>query len=96
MILRQRGYLSESRDRRRARSILGLAAKETSIKMVKSWLTQDEKGTWEKMVLDLLDRVEDKAKKLNLSDRDVNDQIATMVALRALDSVGGAMKRRKR
>jgi hypothetical protein len=93
--LRRRGYLGESRDRQRARSIVKLAAKETSIKMVKGWLTQDEKGTWEKLAMDLLDRTKDRAEKLNMGDREVNDQIATMVALQAVEAVKRSAKRKR-
>lgn len=85
-------------DKKRARTIVKLAASKTKIPMAKSWLTKDEKGTFEVMALDLLLRLETPEKQAiiksnNLSDEDINEQTAIVLLVEVLNSiqrVGGA------
>ena len=40
-----------------ARECVKLAAKESTTRYVREWLTRDESGTWERMALDLMRQV---------------------------------------
>ena len=86
-----RGKLSEAVDHSRVRRILQLAEKGTKLRSVKSWIQSDEKLTWTKMVREKLRQMEspemqEKQKKLGLTDDQVDGEIATLVTLMAVEA----------
>jgi hypothetical protein len=81
----------------RAHTIVQLAATLTKVGSVKSWLRCDEKGTWEKEALQLLERVKDKAAAQHISEEQVNEEIAKyLVYLAVSATLQDAKKRSKR
>jgi len=68
-------------DRARARRIVKLAAKGIRASMPKAWLNLDERGTWEKEALKHLnnEQLQAKAAELNMREKEVDAQIATML-----------------
>jgi hypothetical protein len=75
-------------DRARARRIVKLAAKGLRASTAKSWLTLDERGTWEAMALKDLrsDKLQAKAAELGLTEKEVDEQIATYLGYLATDA----------
>lgn len=75
-------------DRARARRIVKLAAKGLRASTAKSWLTLDERGTWEAMALRDLrsDKLQAKAAELGLTEKEVDEQIAAMLGYLATDA----------
>lgn len=71
-------------DRKRMRKIVKLAAERTETDLIKDWLTRDERGTWEKMAQDLLEKTADAAKSLGMTEDQVDDEISTAILLSAL------------
>lgn len=69
----------------RERRIVELAAKKVSRGiMAKEWLRRDERGTWEKSAGKLLEESAAKAKELGLTEKQVDDEIAVVLAATAL------------
>jgi hypothetical protein len=68
----------------RAREIVKQAAKQTKNAMVKSWLHNDERGTWERTASDLIYETNPKARLLGLSETEQDAQIAIKLGFLAL------------
>ncbi len=77
----------------RARKIVLLAAKSSP--SARSWLKADEHGVFEKQVNELLESTKAAAEKLMLSEGAVDDQIATVIALRALNALIAEKKKKR-
>ena len=70
----------------RARRIVRLAAKQVKNPSTKSWLLADERGTWEKAARDYLEKTADKASSLEMSEDKVDEEIAVVLGLQALQA----------
>lgn len=77
----------------RARRIVKLAATKTEVTYLKEWFTRDEFGTWEKDALTLLDATAVKASQLQLTDEQVDDEIAKQLWKRGLDALELKLKK---
>jgi hypothetical protein len=77
----------------RSRQIVELAAKQTKDSFARSWLLADERGTFEKAASRYLEQTTDKARELKLSIDKVNEEIATILALSAIEA---QLKRKRR
>lgn len=86
-------------DLERPRQIVRLAASQVKNPSTKHWLHDDDKGTWENMARRYLDGVPEilKAKGLQLTDEQIDDEIAHYLILAALEAtLANASKRKKR
>lgn len=70
----------------RARRIVRLAAKQVKNPSTKSRLLADERGTWEKAARDYLEKTADKARSLGMSEDKVDEEIAVVLGLQALQA----------
>lgn len=70
----------------RAREIVRLAAEQVQDPSTKYWLLADERGTFEKAATKYLEQTADRAKLIRLSNDKVNEEIAVMIALSAVDA----------
>ena len=70
----------------RARKIVRMAADQVKNPSTKSWLLADERGTWEKAALDYLQKTADKARELGMSEKKVDEEIAIVLGLQALQA----------
>lgn len=70
----------------RSRQIVELAAEQTKDPYARSWLLADERGTFEKAASRYLEQTADKAKELKLSADKVNEEIAIILALSAVEA----------
>lgn len=70
----------------RAREIVRLAAEQVKDPSTRYWLLADERGTFEKAARQYLEQTADRAKELRLPNEKVNEEIATMIALSALEA----------
>lgn len=68
----------------RPRRIVRRATTHVKDPYTRGWLLADERGTFEKMARDYLDKTAAKAAELGMSDAAVDDEIATVIGLRAL------------
>jgi hypothetical protein len=85
------------RDHDRARRIVRLAADQVKNPSTKSWLWEDEIGSWERQALEYLAKTADKARELGMSSELVDDEIANRLGFLALKaSLEHAEKRTKR
>lgn len=68
-------------DTQRPRRIVRLAAKMAKNRELKTWLSWDEYGSWEKQAKEMLAKVPDlmAAKNLSLTEAQVDNEIATMI-----------------
>lgn len=84
-------------DPSRPRTIVKLAASRVRNPSTKSWLKNDEEGTWEKTAERYLERVPAllEAKKLKLTDDQINDEVATMLTVSALEASLAHARKRK-
>lgn len=71
----------------RARGIVRAAAQRIEDREVKSWLELDERGTWESIVLGILECTAERMAELEIGDTEVDDALADHVALAALTAV---------
>lgn len=79
----------------RARGIVKLAAKGARLKSIKSWLTLDERGTWEQAARKMVESTAERAAELNLTDAQVDEQIAIMLRLQATEAMLRDAKKRE-
>jgi len=70
----------------RAREIVRLAAEQVQDPSTRYWLLADERGTFEKAATRYLEQVTDRAKELRMSNEKVNEEIAVMIALSAVEA----------
>jgi len=70
----------------RPRKILQLAAQMVKNPSTKSWLRNDEYGTWERMAESLIESTTIKARELSLSEEQWDREIASILGLRALQA----------
>jgi hypothetical protein len=84
------------RDPERARRIVRLAATHVKDPSTRSWLLADERGTFEKLAEEYLDKTSARAAQLEMSADEVDDEIATVIGLRALTAQLEHQKKRKR
>jgi hypothetical protein len=86
-------------DPSRPRQIVELAASRVKNPSTKSWLRNDERGTWENTAKRYLERVPEilAAKNLQMTDEQIDDEIATMLSVSALEAtLANAIKHKKR
>ncbi len=75
-------------DKARANKILRRAINLAKNPMAKEWLRDGKaSGTWIRTAADLLERSAAKAAELGLSEADVDDQVASMLAWMALSAI---------
>ena len=71
-----------------ARDIVRLAAGRVECSQeAKSWLWNDERGTWEKAAREMIDATAERRALLHLSDEQAAGEMADRLALRALRAV---------
>ena len=70
----------------RAREIVRLAAEQVKDPSTRFWLLADERGTFEKAARKYLEDTADKARALGMSNAKVNEEIAVMLALSAVEA----------
>jgi len=70
----------------RAREIVRLAAEQVKDPSTRYWLLADERGTFEKAARKYLEETADKARALGMSNAKVNEEIAVMLALSAVEA----------
>ena len=70
----------------RAREIVRLAAEQVKDPSTRFWLLADERGTFEKAARKYLEETADKARALGMSNDKVNEEIAVMLALSAVEA----------
>lgn len=68
----------------RARKIVRLAATRVKDPSTHAWLLADERGTFEKLANEYLDKTAHKAAELGMPAEEVDDEIATVIGLNAL------------
>lgn len=76
--------------------IVRLAAGHVKNRSTRSWLLADERGTFEKLAREYLDKTAAKAAELGLSEEKVDDEIAAMIGLNALTAQLEHQKKKKR
>lgn len=76
----------------RERAILKLATKHTTSKAVRAWLLWDENGFWENGVRAYIERAA--RERPELSEQEVNEGIAGIVALEAMEATIRDAKKR--
>jgi hypothetical protein len=84
-------------DPERPREIVALAASNTKDPATKTWLLYDEKGMWENTAKKYLERVPELlvAKNLQLTDKQINEEIAVSLGLQALEATLSHIRKRK-
>lgn len=82
----------------RPRRIVRLAASRVKASQAKSWLKNDEEGTWESQAKRYLEQVPAlmAKKNLNLTEEQVDDEIASALQISALEAVLAHAKKRGR
>ncbi len=70
----------------RAREIVRLAAEQVKDPSTRYWLLADERGTFEKAARKYLEETADKARALGMPNEKVNEEIAVMLALSAVEA----------
>ena len=70
----------------RAREIVRLAAEQVKDPSTRFWLLADERGTFEKAARKYLEETADKARALGMPNEKVNEEIAVMLALSAVEA----------
>lgn len=70
----------------RAREIIRLAAEQVKDPSTRYWLLADERGTFEKAARKYLEETADKARALGMPNEKVNEEIAVMLALSAVEA----------
>jgi len=75
----------------RARAIVKLAAKQVS-GSTRRWLTMDERGIHERHAAQLLESTKAKAQELGLTPKQVDEQIAIVIAYEAVEGMLKAAK----
>jgi hypothetical protein len=70
----------------RAREIVRLAAEQIKDPSARYWLLADERGTFEKAARKYLEETADKARTLGMTNEKVNEEIAVMLALSAVEA----------
>lgn len=75
------------KDRQRAREIVKAAAASVSTPIAKDWLVKDERGSWERFASDYLEKTRANAEALGMTANQVDNEIATMIALHAVEAV---------
>jgi hypothetical protein len=70
----------------RAREIVRLAAEQVKDPSTRYWLLADERGTFEKAARKYLEETADKARALGMTNEKVNEEIAVMLALSAIEA----------
>ena len=75
------------RDPERCRRIVKQAAAEVKDKATRIWLQWDEKGTWELSAAEALEESAERAASLGLSSEQVDEQVAILLAQRALTAM---------
>lgn len=83
-------------DPERQRKIVRLASTHVKDPSTRAWLLADERGTFEKLAAEYLDKTADKAAQLGMSAEQVDNEIATVIGLRALTAQLEHQKKRKR
>jgi hypothetical protein len=75
-----------------------MAAEDTKDPSTKSWLRNDEEGTWEHRAKELLDKAPDiiAAKNLTMTDEQIDEEIASILKMSALEAMLAHAKKRKR
>ena len=87
--------------RERARAIVKMAAKKAEdldARGIASWLTLDERGSWEAMAtreVGRIARVVEERPELRMEEADANEAIADVLLLAAVDVTLRAAKRQK-
>ena len=84
-----------TKDKDRARRIVKLAATETEITFLKSWLEEDEHGVWERDALTLIEKSADEARMRELTEEQVDAEIALVLVIRGLTVLLNDAKKRK-
>ena len=74
-------------ERERARKVVRMAAKQVETPMVKDWLVVDRLGSWEARACVALAETAKKAADLDLSEDEVDAQVATFLAMTAAIAV---------
>lgn len=77
----------------RARLIVRIAADMTETPYLRNWFIADERGTWEKNADDYLKKTAERAVALNMTEKDVNEAIATQLCVLGLSSLIETKKR---
>lgn len=82
----------------RPRRIVQLAATQVKNPSTKSWLRDDDKGTWENMASRYLDGAPAMIEKkgLQLSEAQIDEEIAHYLIMAALEATLANAKKRKR
>lgn len=70
----------------RAREIVRLAAEQVKDPSTRYWLLADERGTFEKAARKYLEETADKARSLGMPNEKVNEEIAVLIALSAVEA----------
>lgn len=70
----------------RARQIVELAAQQTKDPFARSWLLADERGSFSKLAARYLEQTAGKAEELKMSADKVNEEIAIILALSAVEA----------
>ena len=71
-------------DYERARKIVRAAAAQVKDRSTRAWLLADERGTFEKMAKEYLDRTAERAKELGMSASAIDEEIATIIGFNAM------------
>lgn len=74
-------------DRQRARAIVVAASQHASAGTPRQWLRLDERGTWEALAGELLEKTEEEAERKGATPEQVDESIALLLAIRAMDAV---------
>lgn len=77
----------------RARKIVRIASDKTEVHALKCWLLWDERGSWEKLALELLGRVSPETEKKHSSE-EIDSSIASYLLLQAVNAMLEERKRR--
>lgn len=80
----------------RAREIVRLAAEQVKDPSTRYWLLADDRGTFEKAAKQYLAQTAGRAQELRLSNDNVNGEIATMIALSAVEAFRKRQRASKR
>lgn len=83
-------------DYERARKIVRLAASHVKDPSTRAWLLADERGMFEKLANEYLDKTAERAKELDMSASQIDDEIATVLGLNALTAQLEHQKKRRR
>jgi hypothetical protein len=77
----------------RINRIVVLASKQVKNPMAKDWLLKDEEQTWRKAVVSLFGEAKKSPKFAEVSDKQVDEEIANMLAYSVLTAIMNAKKR---